>query len=272
MATSTTSTSGEGPASALLRRGAFEFRHLLLRKDAAFPFHLHDRPHIVLLYAGRWQDTSASARYDVKPGEILFHPARFRHASDAEHDTEAVILNIDEEMTLTFCPLYGNVARDVHLSFEALRGVPDRIREELTHGDEAAPVILESLAMQMMALGSRTPNAESRVPPPWLAEVLSHIRRGLATELTVRSIAAAVGISPSRLSHVFRASMGRSVTAYMRESRVRCAAAALRETDAPISDVALQCGFYDQAHLTRAFKAVRGMTPLHYRRTHRRFV
>ncbi|HYC88755.1 MAG TPA: AraC family transcriptional regulator [Thermoanaerobaculia bacterium] len=259
----------EGPSRTRLRRGAFEFRHLVLRQSKAFPEHRHDRPHIVLLYGGQWNDTSRSRRYDVRAGEILFHPAGFVHASAVESRTEAVIVHVDLAMTLAFCPLYGNVARDVHLPFETLRGVPERIREELTHGDEAAPVILESLAMQMMALGSRIPDAQSRVPPPWLGEALAHIRRALASPLTVRSIAAAVGISPSRLAHVFRKSMGRSVSTYIRESRVRAAAVALRETDDPISDVALRCGFYDQAHLTRVFKAMRAMTPLQYRRMHR---
>ena len=259
---------GEGPSRMQLRRGAFEFTHLVLPQPTVFPEHRHDRPHIVLTYGGQWRDTSRTARFDIRAGEILFHPAQFVHASAVDQGTELIIVHVDLAMTLAFCPLYGNVARDVHLPFEALRGVPDRIREELHHGDEAAPVILESLAMQMMALGSRMPDAESRVPPPWMAEALSHIRDGIATPLTVRSIAAFVGISQSRLSLVFRTAMGRSVTEYIRETRVRAAATALRESNAPISEIALRCGFYDQAHLTRVFKTLRSVTPLQYRRTH----
>jgi len=253
-----------------VRRGAFEFTHYVLREPTAFPEHQHKRSHMVIVYGGRWQDTSQGSPVELGAGEVLFHPARFVHASRAaEPDTELVLLRIDEEMTRAFCPLYGNVARDVHVPFEALRGAPDRIREELAHGDEAAQVILEALAMQIMALGSRTSGNGSSLPPPWLSIALSHIRRNATTPLTVGSIASHVGVSPSRLSHVFREVMGRSVTEYVRECRVRVAAAALRETSDPIGEVALACGFYDQAHLTRAFRTLRDMTPLQYRRAHR---
>lgn len=253
-----------------MRRGAFEFTHLHLRALTAFPEHRHNRPHMVIVYGGRWKETSSNGPIEVGAGEVLFHPAGFVHASNAgDPGTELVIVRVDLEMTQAFCPLYGNVARDVRLPFEVLRGIPDRIREELGHGDEAAAVILESLAMQMMALGSRTSGNGSWVPPLWLAEAIRHVRKALATPLTVRSLAASVGVSPSRLSHVFRAAMGRSVSEYIRECRVRAAAAALRETADPIGDVALACGFYDQAHLTRAFKTLRSMTPLEYRRAHR---
>jgi AraC family transcriptional regulator len=200
---------------------------------------------------------------------MLFHPAQVAHASSVDRGSELVIVHIDLETTLAFCGLYGNVTRNIHLPFEVLRGVPDRIREELTHCDDAAPVILESLAMQMMALGSRTVSSGPHVPPPWLPRALSHIRDAITTPLTTRSIAAVVGVSPSRFSHVFRAVMRRSVSTYIRESRVRLAASALRNSDESISQIALNCGFYDQAHLTRAFKALRGMTPLRYRRASR---
>ena len=253
-----------------VHRGAFEFTHLVLRRPTAFPEHVHDRPHMVMLYGGRWRDTSQGRGVELGAGELLFHPARFVHASRAiEPGTELVLLQVDMEMTRAFCPMYGNVARDVHLPFEVLRGVPDRIREELAHGDEAAEVILESLAMQLMALGSRTSNAGASIPPPWLAEAINHVRKTATTPLTVKSIALHVGVSPSRLSHVFCAVMGRSVSAYIRECRVRAAAAALRETCDPIGEVALACGFYDQAHLTRAFRSLRNMTPMQYRRAHR---
>jgi AraC family transcriptional regulator len=260
----------ERPPRTHLRRGAFEFTHLLLREPRVFPEHRHDRPHMVMLYRGRWRDTSSGIRIDAAAGELLFHPARFVHASQAlDPGTELILVQIDREMTQAFCPLYGNVARDVRLPFEVLRGAPERIREELRRGDEAAGIILESLAMQMMALGSRTAGAGSRLPPPWLADAINQVRERAGRPLTVRSIAAAVGVSPSRLAHVFQTAMGRSVTEYIRECRVRAAAAALRETTEPIGEVALACGFYDQAHLTRAFKTLRGMTPLQYRRTHR---
>jgi AraC-like DNA-binding protein len=40
----------------------------------------------------------------------------------------------------------------------------------------------------------------------------------------------------------------------------------LGETDEPIAQIALDAGFADQSHLTRAFKQHTGLTPAEYRR------
>jgi AraC family transcriptional regulator len=253
-----------------LRLGAFEFARVVLEDPRSFAEHLHENAHLVMVFSGSLTDISGGREVDITAGDLLFHPAKFVHASrTARPDTELVIMHVERDMIRAFCPLYGNVARSVHLPFETLRGVPDRIREELIHQDEAAPVILESLAMQLLALGSRTSGSESCMPPDWLPAVMTFIHQTLAAPLTVRSIAAHAGVSASRLAHVFKAVIGRSVTTYIRECRVRAAAAALRESAAPIGDVAVACGFYDQAHLSRAFKTLRNMTPLQYRRAHR---
>ena len=47
--------------------------------------------------------------------------------------------------------------------------------------------------------------------------------------------------------------------------RVRHARRLLREGASP-SDTALECGFADQAHLTRHFKARSGVTPAAFRK------
>jgi transcriptional regulator GlxA family with amidase domain len=41
------------------------------------------------------------------------------------------------------------------------------------------------------------------------------------------------------------------------------------QTDAPLSDIALRCGFVDQAHLCKHFRKVTGETPAAWRRARR---
>ena len=51
----------------------------------------------------------------------------------------------------------------------------------------------------------------------------------------------------------------------MKVRRIRRAAAVLATTDTPIAHVALDVGFADQSHLTRAMKAAVGTTPARFR-------
>lgn len=255
----------------LRRFGSFELLYAVFAPRDGFAEHRHGRAHLTMVFSGTWLDRNEAYERQLGAGEVLFHPEHFVHTSGPVNtETEVVVLRFSNEVVRAFCPLYGNVARDVQLPFEVLRGVPDRIREELTGPDEAAPIILESLAMQLLALGSRTSTQSGILPPTWFPAALNCIHREFPTALTVRRIAAEAGISPSRLAHVFQAVMGRSIAVYIRECRVRAAAKALRESDIAIGEIAAVCGFYDQAHLTRAFKALRSATPLQYRRSQRR--
>ena len=82
-------------------------------------------------------------------------------------------------------------------------------------------------------------------------------------------VAATVGVHPVHLARVFRLHYGTPVGAYVRGLRLEWAAGRLTASDDNIAQIALQSGFYDQSHFTRAFKHQFGLTPLAYRRAAR---
>jgi len=71
------------------------------------------------------------------------------------------------------------------------------------------------------------------------------------------------GLSHFHLCRVFREAMGLPPHAYLMQVRVRRAKCLLR-AGMPIAHVAAEAGFYDQAHLTRQFKSIVGLTPGRY--------
>lgn len=76
---------------------------------------------------------------------------------------------------------------------------------------------------------------------------------------TVRSTAAALCLSTRRLQQLFDAELGLSPRLWRRLARVHECVKSLR--DAPLSDLALAHGFYDQAHLANEFRELLGMSP-----------
>jgi len=62
------------------------------------------------------------------------------------------------------------------------------------------------------------------------------------------------------LARTFRAEIGMPPSTYQRQLRVRRAVQQLRD-GVPAARVAADCGFADQAHLTRHFKRLVGVTP-----------
>jgi len=104
-----------------------------------------------------------------------------------------------------------------------------------------------------------------RAEPPWLRDAASLIERRYTEPLTLSSVARAIGVGRGALASAFRRFRGSSVGESIRAARV-ARAKTLLATNMPLAEIAWQCGFHDQAHFTRVFRAMTGETPGAWRR------
>ena len=87
--------------------------------------------------------------------------------------------------------------------------------------------------------------------------------RGVKVEECARS----VGVSERRLSEVFREHVGIAPKMWCRLMRFQAAVGALHKgTDVPWAELALECGYYDQAHFVNDFRGFSGLDPTSYTR------
>jgi AraC-like DNA-binding protein len=91
------------------------------------------------------------------------------------------------------------------------------------------------------------------------------IAENFASEIGLEDLADVAGLSRAHLIRSFRREFYITPHAFQTDLRVRYARRLLRAGASP-SDAALECGFADQAHLTRHFKARTGVTPAAFRR------
>ncbi|WP_437504127.1 helix-turn-helix domain-containing protein [Sorangium sp. So ce1099] len=143
---------------------------------------------------------------------------------------------------------------------ERVRGAAlDALRGRLDH----------AAARELMTACARA-FAPGRARPPIDRRVLRVMRR-LAEHAPDRPalgpLAAAEGLSRSRLSHLFHDAFGHPLRDYVTFLRVMTAVRALVDGAAP-AQAALAGGFHDQAHLARAIVATLGRTPGAIARSH----
>ena len=86
-------------------------------------------------------------------------------------------------------------------------------------------------------------------------------------EPRLRSWANANGLAPETLSRRFRLAYGLTPAAFRAEARAHRAFALICASDTPLASVAVDCGFADQPHLTRAIVRLTGHPPGFWRRT-----
>ena len=83
--------------------------------------------------------------------------------------------------------------------------------------------------------------------------------------LTVADLARVAGLSPAHFSREFRRCFGESPHRYLLTRRLERAAALLRNTDRPVTDICFSVGLTSLGSFTTSFGRVHGMSPAAYR-------
>lgn len=97
-----------------------------------------------------------------------------------------------------------------------------------------------------------------------IALIRAYLEAHYAENVSIDALAQLVGLSPYYLIRSFHRQVGLPPHGYQRHWQLLQAKRALR-TSKPLSEVAIEHGFYDQSHLTRHFKRAFGVTPGQYR-------
>jgi AraC family transcriptional regulator len=87
-----------------------------------------------------------------------------------------------------------------------------------------------------------------------------------AHEVRLASLAQLTGLSQSWFARRFKASTGIAPYTWALQLRVSRAKEFLLKNDQPISAIAIEVGFADQSHFTKAFKRFTGATPRSWRK------
>jgi AraC family transcriptional regulator len=147
---------------------------------------------------------------------------------------------------------------------------------------QAAAVASESSREQVRstlenALAQLTGNYDSRQTlrrspsrgglAPWqVRHVASYIRDNIGCSLRAGELAKLVRLSYSHFNRAFKVSFRETPTFYIMRQRISLAREKMLTTDYSLSRVALECGLCDQAHFSRMFRRVVGLSPRLWRR------
>lgn len=91
--------------------------------------------------------------------------------------------------------------------------------------------------------------------------VTDYIDAHCLDRIRLADLATLTGLSETAMSHGFKAATGIPPHRWQMQARIDRAKAMMAHDAASLADIAEATGFFDQAHLTRVFKAVVGVTP-----------
>jgi AraC family transcriptional regulator len=157
-------------------------------------------------------------------------------------------------------------ARVVNLLMSASR--------ELEHSQEAAKSSIHraaSLLQAQMRYDGTERQDPSQALLAWQMRLVeSYIEEHIDQQILVANLSELVRLSEAHFSRAFRLACGEPPHAYIVRRRVELAAQLMLASREPLSEIALKCGFHDQAHLSKQFRQLTGETPAAWRRLRRR--
>ena len=125
--------------------------------------------------------------------------------------------------------------------------------------DTGRPVGLVSISVDL-----KTPFSAA-APHAALARAVETARRSFRTQTAVAEMSDSSGLTIAQLERISGRVLGLSPKQLVMRFRLEEALRLLNSTDRPLSEIAIECGYYDQSSFTRHFKRVVGWSPSGWR-------
>lgn len=221
-------------------------------------WHEHRDLSFCFVIKGDYGETTRRQTFTCRAGDVVVKPARIRHLNEFG-GTGAVCLLLEVSEDLLRASI-GLVEPELEgpVRNQSLTRIGLELREELQFVDQLSPTMIEGLALRSLVTMLRFERGKSM-----RAAQVERIRELLDTGAGVKQVAQQylIGKGKKTLRGLFYKSQGCSLEAYALRRRTFLAFDELLNTDNSLAEIALRCGFYDQAHFTKVFVNFFGVTP-----------
>lgn len=230
------------------------------------PKHSHEQAYFCFVLRGGFVEDYGKRSRSCRSSTLIFHPSGETHSDKFYAGTRCFNIQMNAEWTERFADHSRLLDGPAHFNGGFLSHTARRFYDEFRHADDFSPLVIEGLALEMLAgLLRRTVKDSEHAPPRWLRDVRDLLHDRFLESLTLSDIADAVGVHTTHLCREFRRQYRCTVGDYVRKLRIDYASQRLSSSDASLSEIASEAGFFDQSHFARTFKSIVGTTPRRYR-------
>lgn len=235
-------------------------RDVVFAPDSRLDDHAHPHGYLCLVVDGAFAETWVGRDAHAYPGTVYFLPAGARHTNRFfSAGAHCLRIEIDESLAdalqATLADPWFRLGGPA--SWLALRLYRRCVGTDLTADDLESYL---SVLFERGGPGSLAAYGSAR-RPRWITDVRDALIDAGSAPPTLTELSRIAGVHRASLTRAFFAEFGCSVGEFVLTRRVACACRLLIETPLPLSRIAVDVGFHDQAHFTRAFRRRIGVTP-----------
>lgn len=235
--------------------------------DLKLPEHAHQESDFCFVLAGSFTEVIGKQARRCRPRSVLFHPAGEAHSDHFHTSVRCFNLQFGSG-GLKETPWQKSVATpSANSPGGRLSQLAARLYREFRRPDEVSRMMIEGLALEMMAETFRQADMSTPAAPPWLEQAKEILHEQFSDRPSLGHLARSMGVHPVHLAREFRRFYGCTITEYILQRRLEFACDEMLHSRASLTEIALDAGFFDQSHFARTFKAQMGMSPNQYRTT-----
>lgn len=236
------------------------------------PKHAHEQAYFCFVLDGDFTEVYGRRTRSCRPSTLIFHPAGETHADFFHADSRCFNFQMDAVWLERVSRETRVLTSPVDFCSGLIVQLTRRLFHEFCNGDAFSRLIIEALALEILAEASR--HSAKGIPPAnaaprWLERARELLHEQFCERLSQTEIAELVGVHPVHLAREFRRFHHCTIGEYLRRLRIEFACRQLSASEAPLSEIALTAGFFDQSHFARTFKSLIGTTPNQYRTSSR---
>lgn len=230
---------------------------------------------------------------DIQPGDILLlhRPSlqEYRNKSKRSTSLHTFLLAYDSrpvkrqaDPAAPLSPLTDFLEQHLpdhaHLRLPANMEIPrfiSKIRSQMSdqefgyrHKIEALCHLLLIALAEHMSSDEKT-ERETSSERALITSLKDHIILNYSDDLNLPRLAKRLARSPEHLSRLFKSETGATLSAFLRETRIKQACILLTTTTLPIQEIATSIGYQSPTVFNRNFMRATGKTPRTYRQQHR---
>jgi AraC-like DNA-binding protein len=260
-------------------------------KQDAMDVHKHHFTELVIVVAGKGLHISGESKFELARREVFVIPALESHGYMDTKNLELynILFEIDN-LPLLFYDLkdvpgyhslftvapslkkHGNIKEPALLSEDDFKTVLENLfllQKELSEekpGWRIASVAVFYSLMLNLCRSIKIENVKNFFPMRSVNDVIHYMEINYMYPIKLDTLTKIAYMSESSLLRVFKKAFASTPMQVLTKIRLRKAIEMLKTTYFPISQIALDCGFYDSPHFCRTFHQYYNESPKKYRK------
>ena len=260
----------------------------IVRPNFATDFHFHTECQLVYILSGSGTRVIGESIEHFEEGDLTFVGQNVPHVwyskllPDSTNNAVSVTIYINPEIvienlkgmtnTVELQAFFKESERGINISGDNKKRIIGIIINMLEQSDlpllssfiQIMDILLDSSDQRWLNIPNLLSVYAEKIPGR-VHKLMHYIQQNFKEEITLQQVASISGLQLHSFCRFFKALTHRTFSDFLNEVRIGFAKKLLQQSDLPITQIALECGYSNISYFNRNFRKINNITPKEYR-------